>query len=260
MKIEHGVGIVTGSATGIGAATAVELARRGCNVVVNYTKSEDEAQETAAACRAAGADALAVQCDVSRDEDCRRMAQAAIDKWGRIDVLVNSAGTTKFADHYDLEALNAEDFQRIFAVNTIGPYQMVRACVPAMRKVGQGAIVNVSSLAGISAQGSSMAYAESKAALNNMTLSWARTLAPQIRVNAVCPGFVDTRWLKVGLGDKYQAVKDHYKEVARLARVASPEDVATAILFLIVGAPSTTGEFIKIDGGLHLPKDDRPRK
>src|SRR4029079_12295013 len=145
MELKNAVCIVTGSATGIGAACAIQLAQRGCRTVINYTKSEAEARETQRACEQHGAEALLVRANVADDADCRRMAEAALSKWGRIDALVNNAGITKFArDHRDLDALQAEDFQRVYAVNVIGAYQMTRAVVPAMKKQGGGAIVNVS--------------------------------------------------------------------------------------------------------------------
>src|SRR5512141_3367226 len=148
MELKNAVCIVTGSASGIGAASAILLAGKGARVVVNYSKSEDAARATHKACMAAGAqfggEALLVKGDVAEDGDCRRMAQAALDQWGRIDALVNNAGTTKFADHANLDALSAEDFQRIYAVNVIGAYQMVRACAPAMKTSGNAAVVNVS--------------------------------------------------------------------------------------------------------------------
>src|SRR5688572_27071680 len=149
MDIKGGVVIVTGSATGVGAAAAKMLAGKGCNVVINYTKSEAEAKETQAECEAMGVETLLCQADVARDEDCRRMANAAIEKWGRIDGLINNAGTTQFVNHADLEGLSADDFQRIYSVNVIGPFQMVRAVAPQMKAQGRGAVVNVSSIAGV---------------------------------------------------------------------------------------------------------------
>src|SRR5262249_11823292 len=143
------VAIVTGSASGIGAAVAAGFARRGASVVINYSKSEREAHEAADAVRTAGADVLVVQGNVGEDTDCRKLARAALDKWGRIDILVNNAGTTKFAAHTDLDALTAQDWQNIYAVNTIGPFQMMRACVDALKAHGDGAVVNVSSIAGV---------------------------------------------------------------------------------------------------------------
>src|SRR5215472_17935706 len=133
MDLKGKVAIVTGSATGIGAAVAVTLAKRGANIVVNYTKSGTEARATADAVRRAGAEVRLVQADVSKDADCRKLAQAALDAWGRIDILVNNAGTTKFVAHNDLDGLNAEDFANIYAINVIGAFQMIRACAPSMK-------------------------------------------------------------------------------------------------------------------------------
>jgi len=247
------VAIVTGSATGVGAATARMLAERGWNVVINYTKSEAEARETQAACERFGVETLLCQADVSKDEDCRRMAAETVQKWGRIDALVNNAGTTKFMDHANLEGLDAEDFLRIYAVNVVGVFQMTRAVAPHMKAAGSGAIVNVSSIAGVMGVGSSIAYVASKGALNTMTLSLARVLGPEIRVNAVCPGFIEGRWLRQGLGDQGdEAAKAAQERAAPLRRVASPEDVAEVIVWLIEGARHVTGELILVDGGVHL--------
>lgn len=245
--------IVTGSATGIGAACALLLARGGANVVLNYTKSESEARATAELVRATGADVRVVAGDVSRDDDCRRLADAACEAWGRIDILVNNAGTTKFAAHGDLEALQAEDFAHIYAVNTVGPYQMIRACRTALAK-SRGAVVNVSSVAGVAGVGSSVAYAASKGALNTMTLSLARALAPDIRVNSVCPGYIATRWFKDRFGEeRYQEINAAQTEAAPLRRLGQPEDVAEAVLFLASDAARhITGQLLLVDGGLHL--------
>ena len=252
MELKNAVCIVTGSASGIGAATALLLAARGARVVVNYSKSEDAARATLAACTAAGGEALLVQADVAEDADCRRLAQAALDKWGRIDALVNNAGATKFASHADLEALCAEDFQRIYAVNVVGTYQMVRACAPAMKQGGRGAVVNVSSIAGKNGMGSSMAYAASKGALNTLTLSLARVLGPEIRVNAVCPGMVDTKWLREGYGPRYAAIEARYRSGTPLGRPGTPEEVAAVIVWLIEGADLITGDTIMVDSGMHM--------
>jgi 3-oxoacyl-[acyl-carrier protein] reductase len=246
--------IVTGSGTGIGAACALDLAKRGCRVVINYTKSEAEANATAKLCEAAGAETLTIQANVADDADCQRMAQATLDKWGRIDGLVNNAGITKFVpNHRDLNSLTAEDFQRIYAVNVIGSFQMIRAVTPAMQKQGRGAVVNVASIAGVVGNGSSVAYAASKGALNTMTLSLARALAPEIRVNAVCPGFVETRWLQQGFGDKtYASAKANYEASVPLKQTISPEAVSDAVVWLLLGAGLVTGEFIIVDSGFHL--------
>ena len=253
MDIAGGVFIVTGSATGLGAAVARRLAAKGGNVVINYTRSEAEAGATAEECAALGGGALLCRADVSEDADCRRMAAEAIERFGRIDGLVNNAAQSKIAAHADLEALSAEDFMRIFGVNVVGPYQMARAVVPHMKRQGKGAIVNISSVSGFSGSGSSIAYAASKGALNTMTLSLARALAPEIRVNAVCPGVMQTRWWREGLGeDRYQAFIDNYAETAPLKAAGDPEIVADPVVWLLEGAEHVTGETIMVDSGSHL--------
>jgi len=255
MKLEGAVCVVTGSATGTGAACAIQLARKGCRVVINYTKSEKEAKETLGACASAGAEAILVKADVASDVDCRALARAALDKWGRIDALINNAGITKFAAAADLDGLDAEDFQRLYAVNVIGPYQMIRACVPAMKQQGKAAIVNISSISGVMGIGSSTAYVASKGALNAMTLALARSLAPEIRVNAVCPGLIETRWhLSRFSKDDYAKFKLNYEKTVPLAKAATPDDVAEVAVWLIEGAAQVTGESILVDAGLHLGK------
>lgn len=253
MPANERVAIVTGSATGVGAATARLFASKGWRIVVNYTKSEAEARDTEAACRAAGTETLLVRGDVADDADCRRLAAAALDAWGRIDALVNNAGVTRFADHRDLEALQAQDFQRVYAVNVVGAYQMIRACAPTMKRQGKGAVVNVSSIAGVTGMGSSVAYAASKAALNSITVTLARALGPEIRVNAVCPGLIEGRWLREGLGEKvYDALRERYRSNTPLQRTAQPEDVAESIAWLIEGAQLVTGELLLLDSGMHI--------
>lgn len=254
MDISGQVAIVTGSSTGLGAAVARKLTGRGARVVINFTKSRAEAEETAAACRAAGGAVLLVQGNVAVDGDCQAIAQAALGHWGRIDILVNNAGTTKFANHADLDKLSAEDFQSIYAVNVIGPYQMIRACAPAMKAQGFGAVVNVSSIAGVTGIGSSVAYAASKGALNTMTLSLARALAPEIRVNAVCPGFIGTRWFRDRFGEaRYQEIVERNARTSPLKRAGTPDDIADSVVFFATdGAQHITGETLMSDAGLHL--------
>jgi 3-oxoacyl-[acyl-carrier protein] reductase len=253
MDLRDKVVIVTGSATGVGEATALQLAAKGARVVVNYTKSEAEARDTASRCEQTGGQALLCQADVSQDADCRRMVQETVDQWGRLDALVNNAGTTKQVDHKDLEGLSAEDFQRIYAVNVIGAYQMTRAAAPHLKASGAGAVVNVSSIAGVMGVGSSIAYAASKGALNIMTKSLARALGPEIRVNAVCPGAIRTRWLETLYGtERYNKLMDAYAASAPLQNVSEPEDVAEVIVALIATSRLVTGETVLIDGGFHL--------
>lgn len=253
MESKNSVCIVTGSATGIGAACVIELARRGWRTVINYTKSEAEAQETARECEKHGAETLLVRANVAEDADCRRMADAALEKWGRIDGLINNAGTTKVVfDHSNLAALSADDFKDIYAVNVVGAFQMIRAVEPTMRKQGRGSIVNVSSRAGVDGIGTSIAYAASKGAMNTMTIGLARALGPQIRVNAVCPGFVETRWLQAAIGEKYEIAKARYAANSPLQRTSTPEDVADVILWLLTGSAAVTGELVLVDSGNRL--------
>lgn len=247
--------IVTGSATGIGAAVAIGLAKRGANVVVNYTKSKAEAEATAEAVKQAGADVSLVQADVASDEDCRKLARAAHDAWGRIDILINNAGTTKFVtNHADLDSLSAEDFARIYSVNVIGPFQMIRACIEGLRANKDGSVVNVSSIAGVAGIGSSVAYAASKGALNTMTYSLARALAPDVRINAVCPGYVDTPWFVKQFGPEMaERIAEAEGKRSLLQRAADGEEIAKTVLFF-AGPESRniTGETLLSDGGMHL--------
>jgi len=245
--------IVTGASSGIGAATAKLLAARGYSVAVAYRENRDGAAEVVEQCSALGAKALALQGDVAEDADCRRLADAVAERWGRIDALVNSAGFTRFVDARDLEALQAEDFMQSFAVNVVGVYQMTRAVRPYMTDHGAGAVVNVSSQAGATGTGSSIAYAAAKGAVNTMTLSLARVLAPEIRVNCVAPGLTDTRWNRDGLGDEvYEKVLAKYQETVPLRRAAEAEQIADAIVWLIAGADMVTGQILTVDSGMHL--------
>jgi NAD(P)-dependent dehydrogenase (short-subunit alcohol dehydrogenase family) len=251
--------IVTGSASGLGAATAAILAKAGAKIVVNYSNSKKEAEETADLCRKAGAaEVLVVQGDVARDEDCRKIASAA-SGWGRLDILVNNAGTTKHVAHHDLDGLTAEDFQRIYAVNTVGPFQMVRAARSLLEAGAKAsgrasAVVNVSSIAGIGGGGSSVAYAASKGALNTMTQSLARALAPLIRVNAVCPGYIDTPWFTKGRGEAgAKQVRDAVIARVPLKTASTADDIAQLVCFLALPqSGQMTGEFVRMDAGMHL--------
>src|SRR6201995_5783504 len=250
--------IITGSASGLGAATAAILAKGGARIVVNYASSKKEAEKTADLCRSAGAEVAVVQGDVSNDEDCKKIVAAAAP-WGRLDALINNAGTTKHMAHGNLDGLSAEDFQRLFGVNTIGPFQMIRAArsllEAAANASGQpSAVVNVSSVAAISGVGSSVAYAASKGALNTITYSLARALAPLIRVNTVCPGYIDTPWFTKGRGVEGAAkVRDAVVAKVPLKRASTAEEVAQLVCFLATPASSNmTGEIVRMDAGLHL--------
>jgi 3-oxoacyl-[acyl-carrier protein] reductase len=246
--------IVTGGGTGLGAATAIGLAKRGVDVCINFNSSAGAANEVVAECKKLGVDAFAIKANVAEDADCRALVDAAVNKFGRLDVLVNNAGITRFAKHSDLDALDAEDFLRLYKVNVVAVYQMTRAARPHLDKTGKGSVVNVSSIAGVTGIGSSIAYASTKGALNTMTLSLARALAPSIRVNAVCPGYIGSGWFTKYQGAEVEA--DTAENVAKMTplKVASmPEDIAETILFF-AGPESrhVTGEFLIVDAGMHL--------
>jgi 3-oxoacyl-[acyl-carrier protein] reductase len=233
------VALVTGGSSGMGEATAQELAKRGWHVAI---MSRNRMQT----------EMFALQGDVAQDADCRRVAQTVLERWGRIDALVNSAGTTKFVAHADLEGLSAEDFLGILRVNLVGPFQMIRACAPAL-KAARGCVVNLSSVASILGTGSSIAYAASKAALETMTFSLARVLGPEVRLNIVAPGYVRTPWQGAAHGAEGAAeLERRFAERAPLKAAPQAQDVADAVAWLIEGARRVTGEIIYVDGGMHI--------
>jgi len=256
------VAIITGGGTGLGAAISRGLAGRGAFVVVNYSRSAEEAVAVVEEIKRGGGEAIAVKGDVSEDADCRQVAAAPIDRWGRIDILINNAArATRVAAHDDLEALEAEDFLATCRVNVIGPYQMTRACRPAMKTQGYGAVVNISSSTSLSGSGSSIAYTVSKGALNTMTQSLARALAPEIRVNAVCPGFMETRWFADSFSsERFAQIVDRQRTATPLGRVGTPEDIVPAVLYFAdEGALHTTGATLIVDAGFHLgPRPTSP--
>lgn len=254
--------LVTGGSTGLGRAIAVETAVQGAAVVIiNYARSAEAAEETARLVRAEGAQAVTVQGDVADDADCRRIAATA-EPFGRVDALFNNAGATRFAAHADMDAVSAADFQEIYAVNVVGAFQMVRATRALLEAAPQpGAVVNTASIAGIMGIGSSVPYAASKGALNIMTLSLARALAPKIRVNAICPGFIDTPWFGKGMSEAAVAQLRVNAAASTPLNVASTaEDIAVSAVFL--GSPASrhiTGETLVVDGGTHLGAGRRGR-
>lgn len=248
--------VITGASTGLGRAMASEVAGRGAQaVVINYAHSAAEAEETAEIVRGYGAQAVLVQADVAEDAGCRRIAEAA-QGFGRIDALFNNAGVTKFAqNHADLDAVSAEDFLRLYQVNVVGAFQMIRAA-RSLLEAGEapGAVVNTSSIAGVTGIGSSVPYAASKGALTTMTLSLARALAPKIRVNAICPGFIDTPWFGRGLDEaKRERLRQGVAASVPLKVASTAEDIAASAVFL--ASPHSrhiTGETLMVDAGAHL--------
>lgn len=253
MDVKDWVVVITGAGTGIGAAAAKRLAGQGASVVVNYSRSAEAAEETAAACRKLGGRAVAMQGDVAEDADCRRIAADTVAEFGRIDGLMNNAGTTRLVDQSDLDNLTADDFAQIYRVNVIGAFQMTRAVVPQMKKQGRGSVVMTSSIAGVMGIGSSMAYAASKGALNTLTLSLARNLAPEIRVNGICPGFVTGRWWQEKMdAEAYEKMVANVAAQTPLKHAGTPEDMAESAVWLLAGAHNITGEFLITDSGMHL--------
>ena len=210
MDLQGKVALITGGGVGTGRAAALDLARRGCNVAVNYSRSEKEATETAAEAEALGVRAIAVGADVRDDAQVRAMTERTVSELGRLDILVNNAGITRHIDHADLEGVDDEAWDLIFETNLRGTFYCSRAAVPALREDGGGTIINISSVAGVYAMGSSIPYCASKAAINNMTVTMARALAPDIRVNAIAPGFIDTRWW---------SEREHYEVILSLIHI-----------------------------------------
>ena len=252
MDLSQAVCIVTGSSSGVGAATARLMASRGARVVINYARSADAAEAVAASCRELGGEALVCRADVSQDSDCRSLVAQTLAQWGRIDALVNNAGTTKFVAHGDLDGLDEADFHNIYGVNVIGAFQMVRAARAALTASGRAAVVNVASIAGVKGVGSSIAYAASKGALITMTMSLARVLGPEIRVNAVCPGFIEGEWLAEGMGQAvYDQTRSYLREKTPLQVTCTVETVAESILSFIDSHSVVTGQHLVLDGG-HL--------
>ena len=247
------VAIITGGSRGVGAATARLLASKGWNITITCTSSMDDAENVVKECEKLGVEAIAITADVSEDNSCVQTAQETIEKWGRIDALVNNAGTTKFVfNHADLDGLDAEDFLHIYKVNVVGPFQMVRACKEMLFNSENPSVVNISSIAGIKGLGSSLAYASSKGALNTMTKSMARNLGP-IRVNAICPGFIQGDWLRNGMGDDlYNAALENLTNNTPLMLTVTPEQVAEGIYSFIDINTVVTGETMLMDGGHHL--------
>ena len=247
------VAIVAGGSRGVGAATAILLASKGWNVTITCTSSIKDANLVVKECEAFGVEALALSADVSDDDACKNTAQETLKKWSRIDALVNNAGTTKFVfNHGDLDGLDAEDFLHIYKVNVVGPFQMVRACKESLLTSDNPSVVNISSIAGIKGIGSCLAYASSKGALNTMTKSMARNLGP-IRVNAICPGFIQGDWLRKGMGDgMYNAARDNLTKNTPLGLTVTPEQVAQGIYTFIDTNKVVTGETMLMDGGHHL--------
>jgi ketoreductase RED2 len=242
MDLHGKVAIVTGSSSGIGEAVARALAQSGSSVVINSSASSAAGQAVAASLP----DAIYVQADVADDHACRSLVAAAVQRFGRLDILINNAGTTTVIPHADLDAATDEVWRTIFDVNVLGTWHMTRAAVAALRESGAGSVVNITSLAGERPVGSSIPYAVSKAGVNHLTLLLAKVLGPEIRVNAVAPGLIDTPWTA-----SWDAIREVVRSQAPLRRSGLPDDVARAVTGLLQ-ADFITGQVLTVDGGLAL--------
>jgi ketoreductase RED2 len=242
MELDGKVALVTGSSSGIGEAVARALAAGGASVVINSATSVENGEKIAASLPRA----TYLQADVGDVSSCEGLIAATLEQFGRLDILVNNAGTTKVIAHEDLEAATDEVWRRILDVNLLGTWHLIRSATPALRAHGDGLVVNITSVAGLRPTGSSIPYAVSKAALNHLTVLLARVLGPEIRLNAVAPGLVDTPWT-AGWGP----IREQMAAETPLKRIAVPEDVAAVVLGL-VHSGLVTGEVITVDGGRSL--------
>ena len=252
MNTSKPVAIITGSSRGVGAEVAKKLSSKGWNITITCSNSIDSANEVAKSCELLGAEVLIIKSDVSNEADCLNVVKKTSEKWGKIDSLINNAGTTKFNAHHELDGLSADDFLKLYSVNTVGPYLMIKEAHSLLLKSPIASVVNIASIAGVTGIGSSVAYAASKGALITMTKSLARALGP-IRVNAICPGFIQGDWLKNGLGEEvYEMVKKATEDATPLSLCVTAEQVADSICYFAQDAVTTTGETLLLDGGAHL--------
>ena len=249
MTSSRPVALVTGGSRGIGRSTALELARNGFDVAISCTRSREAAEAVAGETRGLGAESLVIQADVADEEAVRRMVDDLGARFGRLDALVNNAGTTTDTPQPDLEGLSMAEWDRVFAVNVRGLFQVTRACLPLLREAPHAAIVNLSSVAGLRPSAQPFAYAASKAAVANLTRTLARALGPQVRVNAVAPGWMVGDWMEHTLGADYERLMERRAKATPLQRCVTPDDVAVTIVNLIVSNPFVTGEVVIVDGG-----------
>ena len=249
MNSDKPVALVTGAATGIGRSVAVALAKNGYDIVVNYSRSEDAAKFTQGQCEASGARTLLYRCDVSDDACVHAMLAATEKEFSRLDVLINNAGTTVDVAPKNLEGMKVEDWNRVFNVNVLGLFLVTRAAVPLLKKSPNGCIVNTCSTAGLRPSAQPLPYAASKAAVANLTKTLANALGPQIRVNAVAPGWIEGEWMKKTLAENYEGLMARRAKYTPLKRVCTEDDVADSMLSLILHNRFVTGEIIIVDGG-----------
>jgi 3-oxoacyl-[acyl-carrier protein] reductase len=240
--------LVTGAASGIGCAVALALARAGYHVAINYSRSEKQAKTVSEDVKKHGVKALLLRCDVADEAGVRAMLKAVEERFGRLDVLINNAGTTAEWKHRDLESVSLEDWDRVFAVNVRGVFQVTRAAVPLLR-ASKGCIVNTASIVGLRPGPQPLPYAASKAAVVNLTKTLAYNLGPEIRVNAVAPGWMEGDWMQRMLKDKYEELMGKRAKATPLKRCVTAEDVAETMMSLVQSNRFVTGEVVVIDGG-----------
>jgi 3-oxoacyl-[acyl-carrier protein] reductase len=249
MTTDKPAALVTGASSGIGRRTAVALARNGYDVVINYSRRDEAARETAGEVEATGAKALLSRCDVSDDAAVRTMLAGVREQLGRLDVLINNAGTTIDIEPKNFEAMSVEAWNRIFSVNVLGVFLVTRAATPLLRQSPNACVVNTCSIAGLRPSAQPLPYAASKAAVANLTKTLANALGPEIRVNAVAPGWIEGEWMQRTLADNYQGLMARRAKYTPLRRCCSEEDVADSILSFILHNRFVTGEILIVDGG-----------
>lgn len=253
MEISNTVAIVTGASSGVGTEVAVKLAAQGARVAINYANSQAGADATLARIAEAGGEAFVHQADVGDDAQCRALVAATVERYGQLDILVNNAGTTTYVEHKALDLLSDDIWRSTMDTNLMGPFYMTRAALPHLIERGGGEVVMTSSIAGLSTNGSSMAYCASKAGLNSMTRTLAKALGEhKIRVNAIAPGLIDGRWASEGWGEGWEDVKAFCRSSTPLGAITTPDDIAQGIVSVITGSDLMTGQIIVMDGGFTI--------
>jgi 3-oxoacyl-[acyl-carrier protein] reductase len=249
MNSNRPAALITGAATGIGRSAALALAKNGYDIVINFSRSEDAAKKTASDAEAASARTLLYRCDVSDEACVRAMLAATQETFGRLDVLINNAGTTVEVEPRNLEGMKVEEWNRVFNVNVLGLFLVTRAAVPLLKRSPNGCIVNTCSIAGLRPSAQPLPYAASKAAVANLTKTLANALGPEIRVNAVAPGWIEGDWMKRTLGENYEGLMARRAKYTPLKRCCTEDDVAETMLSLILTNHFVSGEIIIVDGG-----------
>ncbi|MDP5148232.1 SDR family NAD(P)-dependent oxidoreductase [Shewanella sp. ULN5] len=253
MRLENKVALITGASSGVGAAVALDLAKRGVKVVINFANNEHGAKQTLDQVQQAGSVGAIFQADVSNNQECCELVNFVVKEFGRLDVVINNAGTTSFVPHNELDQLSDEIWRSTLNTNLLGPFYISRAATPFLEQQGGGEIVMTSSIAGLTTHGSSIAYCASKAGLNSLTKTLAKTLGSKnIRVNAVCPGLIDGAWSEQGWGEHWQTAKDMTLQASAIHHISTPQDVAASIVHIITGPDNMTGQIISLDSGLTL--------